>query len=123
MRSQSWIASSSLVATTDIELVRGKNMKIIKRNEKEAPRKWAGRFSCCECASVLEVEENDLSHFAGTSPRGNQAWSYAAFECPCCHNWNTVDLPRNVLERLPVKGVAPSSPPSGDARKIRMRWA
>ena len=95
-------------------------MKVVKRNEKKAPKKWGGRYICHGCESVLDVEESDLHRYRGTSPRGNEAWDYACFMCPCCVANNSVDAPQTVLHRLEVVGPGPSIA-AGQARRVPLR--
>jgi hypothetical protein len=95
-------------------------MKIVKRNEKQAPKKWSGRYICNDCESVLDVEESDLQRYRGFSSRGGETWDYACFVCPCCNESNSVDAPKTVLERLSPMGAGPPSA-AGKAKKVILR--
>jgi len=87
-------------------------MKIVKRNEKKAPKKWSGRFVCGDCTSVLDVEEDDLARYAA------EAWNYAAFVCLCCSAANKVVIPDSVFVRLQIKGAGGKTV---EAKQMKLR--
>ena len=89
-------------------------MKVLQRNEETVPSKWIKAVFCSGCSSKLEVNEGDLSRFKGYSPRGGgSSWDYASFQCPLCDEWVSVTVPKKVLSRLKVSGVAPHTGVSG----------
>lgn len=84
-------------------------MKILKRNEEKVPERWTKELLCGGCGSLLEVGTADLARFSGSSPRGG-SWNYAAFQCPLCHEWNTLEVPKYVLKAVPGAGTHPPTP-------------
>jgi hypothetical protein len=81
-------------------------VKVVHRNEEQAPKHWKQRCLCGSCSSTLEVEETDLSRYHGSDTRGD-AWDYVVFVCPVCGKLGTVDVPRLVRERLHRAGDLP----------------
>jgi len=78
-------------------------MKIIERNNRNAPYKWKARCVCGSCNSILEVEEDDLVLYEGINPRTEKGWRFIAFRCAACSRMNKLPfggIPMVVRERI-----------------------
>jgi len=72
-------------------------VKVLHRNEEQAPKHWKQRCLCGSCSSTLEVEETDTRRYR---PGPGEAFDMAVFECPVCQAYSMVDMPKVIKERL-----------------------
>lgn len=60
-------------------------MIIIKQGKgNPKPMKWTGQFTCPNCLSILEVEEEDLDGINTNNMRGGVFAEGVTLDCPSC---------------------------------------